>query len=231
MNVKNHTEIHPDVVFESLLSTALHSKKRDNLALLHTICQERHKIGAKDFSLKSIAESFQIRGGLKGKALWNPQSSDYRCLVEVWQAFSVGTLKPRQLNKVTPQVALIETITDPATRIVVQALIRERDQLKAEVNLLKSQTVVTIDRRPQALSHAKQSVPNSEMTLEIRAGVDLSVIEREALEHALSKEFWNSEGWSEEKYGRIVKHIIETGRSRTIFKPGFTTAVRKILAI
>jgi hypothetical protein len=41
-------------------------------------------------------------------------------------------------------------------------------------------------------------------------------------------ELWSAEGWKEEKNGRVVKELGE-GRTRTVLKPGFASAVRKVL--
>lgn len=227
--MNNTTDIHPDAVVEASLAVKLHPVKRRNLELIHLVCKERHNMGSTDFSLKSVGEVVEGRGGLKAKALWNEQSADYRKLIEAWQAFAGGGPKLREVAKSAPQETLMRTITDPATRIIVEKLIRERNALKAEVNILKSQTTLTIDRRPQTISSASHKIPGSNMTLEVQTGPMLNSVEREALEYALSPEFWEGEGWVEEKHGRVIKKLDSTGRSRTIFKPGFATAIRKIL--
>jgi len=39
-------------------------------------------------------------------------------------------------------------IEDPAIRSIVEAIVAERDKLRAQVNFLKAHAQVTIDRRP-----------------------------------------------------------------------------------
>lgn len=219
--------IHPDLVLSALLGTATRPTKLRNLELFHQICKERETLGSNDFSLRSIGEFVEARGGPKVKALWNVQSADYRKLIEAWQAYAGGP-RLRELAKINSLDELSRSIEDPATRIVVERVLRERDMLRAEVNILKSQTKLTIDRRPNA-ARDNAGAPDGEMTLEIRPSPRLNQLEREALEHAVSPEHWKNEGWVEEKLGRVVK-LLDGGRSRTIFKPGFTTAVRKLLA-
>ncbi|MBR7897313.1 alpha/beta hydrolase [Burkholderia multivorans] len=227
MNVT--TEIHPDSVVEAILATSRHPTKRRNLELIHQVCVERHRLGSRDFSLKAIGEAVEARGGLKVKALWNPQSADYRKLIEAWQAFAGGPPRLRELEKVNPADALTRTIPDPATRIIVEKLIRDRNALRAEVNILKSQTTLTIDRRPLPATKSSQTTTDGGITVEVPSGPTLNKLEREALEHAVSKELWDNEGWSEEKHGRVVRAAGPNGLSRTIFKPGFLTAIRRIL--
>jgi hypothetical protein len=223
------TDIHPDAVLEALLTAASHPTKRRNLDLIHQVCKERHGVATSDFSLKAIGEAVEARGGLKVKALWNPQSADYRKLIEAWHAYSGGSPKLREVRKPAPEDVLTRTIADPATRIIVEKLIRERNSLRAEVNILKSQTTLTIDRRPLTATKSLQVDAEGGMTLEIQAGPSLNQLEREALEHAVSKQLWDDEGWVEERHGRVVRMPVANGPSRTIFKPGFVTAIRKIL--
>jgi hypothetical protein len=44
-------------------------------------------------------------------------------------------------------------IEDPAIRSIMQAIIAERDKLKAQLNVLKANTQVTVDRRPLGGDH------------------------------------------------------------------------------
>lgn len=222
------TSIHPDAVLEAIAATASHPTKRRNLEIIHQTCQEREKLGSKDFSLKSIGESVEARGGPKVKSLWNAQSADYRKLIEAWEAYAGGP-KLRELAKASPAEAITKTIGDPATRILVEKLVRERNMLRNEVNILKSQTNLTIDRRPEASSKRSVTTAATGVTVEIQAGPRLNQLEREALEHAISEEHWRDEGWTEEKLGRVVIQV-NGGRTRTIFKPGFVSAVRKLLS-
>lgn len=224
------TDIHPDVILKSLLSTSSHPTKIKNLNLIHDICQKQYDSGSKDFTLKVISEKVENSGGLKAKALWNPQSIDYRKLIEAWQAYA-GPDRPklRITEKATEQDALARHISDPAVRILIQQIVKERNDLRSELNILKAQTILTIDRRPTAPPPPQIPIAGSDMTLELVQGPKLNVLEREALEHAISQELFDQEGWREEKFGRITIDGETTQKSRTIFKPGYADAIRKIL--
>jgi hypothetical protein len=219
--------IHPDAVRHAMLSGSLHPAKRRNLNLIHTVCEERANLGGKDFELKAIGEAVEARGGPKVKSLWNRQSVDYRKLIEAWQAYA-GAPKLRELSKPGKSDSVTRHIPDPATRIVVEKLIAERRSLQSEVNILKAQTKFVIDRRPVIAPMPSPHTAEGALTLEISEGVRLNPLEREAIEHSISPEFWRAEGWKEEKNGRVVKDLGE-GRVRTIFKPGYVTAVQKFL--
>lgn len=222
-----NSPIHPDTVREAIAATAVHPAKRRNLDLIHQVCQERQKTGSKDFSLRSIGEAVEARGGLTAKALSNPQSLDYRHLIEAWRTYS-GSGAQKMAAEDDSADRLTRNIGDAATRIVVMQLMRERDKLRGEVNILKSQTKLVIDKRPTSPPTEVPLTPDGTMTLQVPAVPALNALERESLAHAVSSELFRAEGWSEEKNGRVVRDL-GGGRTRTVFKPGFTTAVRKLL--
>lgn len=221
------TFVHPQKVYEALLLGASHPTKRRNLKLIHEICEENKNKGGKEFSLKFIGGILEQRGGPKVKALWNVQSGDYRKLIEAWEAYA-GEPKLKETEKVGEADFTLRNIADPATRIVVEQLIRERNALRSEVNILKASTKLVIDKRPVIAARGQQEAMVGDITLEISTGPKLNVLEREALEHAVSPSFWKTEGWKEDKNGRLIRDLGE-GRTRTILRPGFVTAVRKIL--
>lgn len=227
----SHAVIHPDHVFEQILISAAHPTKKRNLQLIHQNCRELQNLGVTDFSLRKIGELIESKGGIKAKALWNAQSADYRKLIEAWQAY-VGPTSPKRHLASHSSLALnlSQNISDPATRIIVEQIVRERNSLRAEVNILKSNTRITIDRRPAgSLSTVRTGVDiggTGELTVEPR----LNLLEREALTHAISSELWSQEGWLEEKHGRVVMPISGTMHTRTIFKPGYVTAIKKLLS-
>jgi hypothetical protein len=226
--MSSSTNIHPDVVRDALLADTKHPVKRRNIELIHRVCKERDSLQSRDFTLASIGEFVENRSGPKAKTLWNQQSADYRKLIDAWQAYAGGP-KLKEAAKAGGGDALTRSIADPAARIVVEKLIRERNALRAECNILKSQTKLVIDKRPVASAKSGTGVTaDGSMTLEVRTGPSLNALEREALEHAISPEMWRAEGWKEDKNGRVIKDLGE-GRSRTVFKPGFISAVRKLL--
>lgn len=224
--MNNTTSVHPDIVRDSILATAAHPTKRRNIELIHEVCREREKLGNQDFALKVIGETVEARGGPKIKSLWNSQSADYRKLIEAWQAYA-GRPILREAAKASTVDVITRNIPDPATRIVVEKLIKERNALRSEVNILKAQTNLVVDRRPHTAAPSSATAEGV-MTLEISSGLKLNTLEREAIEHAISPEFWRLEGWMSEKNGRVVKDLGQ-GRTRTVLKPGFVSAMQKVL--
>ncbi len=66
------TEIHPDVVLESLLAKGARAQRRRNLAQMHELCRGQYDVGSRDFSLPSIGRLCEAQGLLKGRALLTP---------------------------------------------------------------------------------------------------------------------------------------------------------------
>ena len=101
---------------------------------------------------------------------------------------------------------------------VMGAVLAENKKLRGEVNLLKSNANIIIDRREAALSQPTQTIE----ILPVSAGLTDS--EKEALRHAVSDRLLQDEGWVQDKKGRILN-----AKGRVIFKVGFTTAIRKVI--
>ncbi len=82
------TDIHPDAVLESLLAKAERSNRRNNLTRMHELCRKQHEAGSRDFSLSAIGRLAEAEGIMKGRALYNARSADYKALIEAWGAFA-----------------------------------------------------------------------------------------------------------------------------------------------
>lgn len=216
------TPVHPDAVLESLLAKGGRSQRLRNLKKLHEVCRRQHD-GSRDFSVAAIGRICEAEGVMKGRALYNAASADYRALFAAWAAYA-GPAKPKgpAMPKALASHEYLMRIPDPAVRSIMQATIVERDKLRAQVNLLKSKTVVTIDRRPLGATIAQVSPGESVPVLMMNA--QLTDSERMALTLAISPNFLADQGWREGSHGEIV-----TDGGRTVFDVGFTRAIRKVL--
>lgn len=212
---------HPDVVLGTLLAKGGRSHRRAKLAAMHEICRKHYDSGFRDFSFPTIGRLAETNGILKARVLYNAQSSDYRVLIMAWAIF-VGQ-PTAQASKPLASHEYLMRINDPAIRSIMQAVIAERDKLKAEVNLLKANTQVIIDRRPVG-GHVA-STPTSQPVMLFGSAEQLTPSEREALRKAISAKHLEEQGWREGTHGEIVNE-----RGRTVFDIGFTRAIRKILS-
>lgn len=214
------TDIHPDAVLASLLDKGGRSNRRANLAKMHELCRRQHAAGSRDFSLPTIGRLAEAEGILKGRALYNAPSADYRALIEAWAAYA-GPAAPKAPKTLASHEYLMR-IEDPAIRSIMQAIIAERDKLKAQLNVLKANTQVTVDRRP--LGVAVSAAPGAQPVAVLALSAQLTPSEREALQKAVSADYLDERGLKEGSHGEIVNE-----RGRTVFEVGFARAVRKVL--
>ena len=105
----------------------------------------------------------------------------------------------------------------PTAKSLVGIILAENRKLKGEVSILKQATTLSIDLRP---TNNVSQISSSEDT---GATFNLFPTELEALRHAISDELLKQEGWTTDSQGRIK------AKSRQIFKPGFVTAIKKVL--
>jgi len=214
------TDIHPDAVLASLLDKGGRSNRRANLAKIHDLCRKQHAAGSRDFSLPAIGRLAEAEGILKGRALYNAPSADYRALIEAWAVYA-GPAAPKPAKTLASHEYLMR-IEDPAIRSIMQAIITERDKLKAQLNTLKAHTQVTVDRRPLGATIA--AAPGGQPVAVLALSAQLTPSEREALQKAISADYLEERGLKEGSHGEIVNK-----RSRIVFEVGFARAVRKIL--
>lgn len=209
--------MHPDDLLEQLKKTATPRKQR-TLDVIYEVCREQYERGSRDFSVATIARIAQDRGGPSKGAIHNKTGDDYKGLIKAWAEHTGGvTRKVRQVSEHNPYAALIDKIENPALRSMMAGILAENRQMRRQITLLKAEGNRVIDMRPTPTE-------NREVVQMLPASTDLYPSEIEALRHAISDRLLNDEGWTSDAEGRVRN---EAGR--VIFKPGYVTAIRKIL--
>jgi hypothetical protein len=105
------TSIHPNAVLESLLAKGGRSNRRANLVKMHDLCRRQHEAGSRDFALPTVGRLAEAEGIMKGRALYNAQSADYKALIEAWAAYS-GPPAPKPAKMLASHEYLMR-IEDP----------------------------------------------------------------------------------------------------------------------
>ncbi|NWC83520.1 alpha/beta hydrolase [Pseudomonas putida] len=218
--MNGRTEIHPDAVLETLLAKGGRSNRRANLSKTHDLCRKQYESRSQDFSLSAIGRLLEANDIIKGRALYNAQSADYRVLIQAWAAYA-GPPVPKQVRMLASHEYLMR-IEDPAIRSIMQSIIAERDKLKSQLNILKARTQVTVDRRPLGATFA--TAPGMQPLAVLALASKLTPSEHEALLKAISPEHLEKCGLREGSHGEIVNE-----RGRLLFDVGFARAIRKIL--
>jgi hypothetical protein len=193
---------------------------RYTLAKMHELCRKHHEAGSRDCSLPAVGRLAEDAGILKGRALYNAQSADYKALLEAWAAYA-GPPASRPPKTLASHEYLMR-IEDPAIRSIMQAIIGERDKLKAQLNVLKANTQVTVDRRPSNATIA--TTPGAQPVAVLAMAAQFTPSEREALQKAVSPEYLEERGLREGSHAEIVNE-----RGRPVFEVGFSRAIRKVL--
>lgn len=217
------TTIHPDAVLEAILAKGMRSQKVHNLKQLHVICTQHYQSQQsrlRDFSLPTIGRICEKHGLFKARILYNAASSDYIELISAWAAFSgPSSVKGPKEPKLLASHEYLMKIEDPAIRILMQSVISERDKLRAQLNLLKSQTKIVINRQPLGATIS----PGSPGTPVLMVDARLTDSERTSLQKAVSSEFFKSQSMEEGRHGQVTKG------GRIIYDIGYTAAIKKIL--
>lgn len=210
--------MHPDELIEQLKANAT-TRKAKNLDIIHAVCREQHERGSHDFSVATISRIAQERGGPVKSTIHNKTGDDFKGLIKAWADYAGGiTRKVRKVSE-NPIYAVLDKIPDPAVRAVMGAVLAENKKLRGEVNLLKANTEVVIDRTSKPSGQPQATIQV------LPASTGLTDTEMEALRHAISDKLMQEEGWKQDDHGRIL-----SAKGSSIFKVGFVTAIRKIIA-
>jgi hypothetical protein len=214
--------IHPDQVLERL-KAGVRPQKQRNLDTIHAVCRDLHQLGSRDCSLATVGRMSEARHGMSRNALYNKASEDFRTLIAAWSAFA-GEPARKHAAPLKPlaEEDLLRRIDDPALRSLLGGIVAERNRLRGEVNLLKRNAHVVIDRR--TLPGHTHVTPEGQVMQVLSPLANLTESEISALRKAISPDFLRQEGWHEGPAGQIVN-----AKGRTLFDVGFVNAVRKLL--
>nr|WP_242487935.1 gamma-mobile-trio protein GmtX [Pseudomonas sp. TH31] len=127
---------------------------------MHGVLEAHQKTGSRNFSIATIAKLSVEAGGPSASTIRNTGGFRFRQLIEAWAA-SVGTdrkLPAKSKEQGVPSDnELVRRIDDPALRAVFTQILAERRRYLAELNLLKSQKDIVVDRRPNVVEISQES--------------------------------------------------------------------------
>lgn len=218
MSTTSAIKVHPDELLNEFKQSA-NSIKARNLDLIHAVCREQFERGSKDFSVTTIAKIAVARGGPVRGTILNKTGADYKALIAAWASHTGGN--PKKVYAPKPKTAieeLVDKVENVALRSILQGIIAENKKLKRKLIIAQNDEYRIIDLRT-APAQEKAASP-----IQILSANKLEPHVREALEHAISKEFLASEGFAIRPDGSMVNE-----RGRQIFKPGFVDFIRNAL--
>lgn len=212
------------VIFENLKAQAA-TRQAKSLTILNEVLRAQYDADERNFSIAEIARLSVERGGPTAQTIRNKTGLVFRQLIEAWAAQTGATLKTPanplvKGNKVPKDFELLQKIADPALRAVFGQIIAERNRFRNELNTLKANSEVVIDKRP--VRQSEQAAANG--TMQVLPALNLNNMEIDALKAAVSEEFFECREWAVSPAGQ-VKDV----NMREIYKHGYVNAIQKIL--
>lgn len=216
-----------NVILEELKSNKS-QRTKNSLDKLNSLLQTHFNMGEKDYSIATISRISKADGGIGEVSIRNKTGEHFRLLIDAWATKANTTMKkpltPQSRLIVTPSdMDLLKRLDDPALRAVFGQIIAEKNKLKAENRILKQNTEVLIDMRPNHEIHAEQ-VHQGVTILPALNGL-LLPSDIEALEDAIDEQKMVERGWSVSVYGSVKDEY-----ERPLFKNGFVLAIKKVLS-
>ncbi|MFK4048998.1 gamma-mobile-trio protein GmtX [Acinetobacter venetianus] len=202
-------------------------RTQESLDKLDSLLEKRFNDGEKDYSIATIGRISKMNGGVGDVSIRNKTGEHFRSLINQWAIKADASLKKPPIhhsrkNQISLDIELLKKLDDPAMRAVFGQIIAEKNKLKAENHILKQRTEVIVDMRPNRIISADQ-VQQVEVIPSLNGILVNSEIE--ALRDAIDETNILNRGWMVSRLGSIKD---ENGRS--LFKPGFVSAIQKILA-
>lgn len=213
----------PKLLLEEMCKN-VNPRKERSLRLIFAICEEQHERGSRDFSVATVGRLSGDRGGPGAAAIRNKTGEEYRAVMKAF-AGSVGGRSRKVAARVESKAdEVLEGITDPVIRTRVNLLLAEVESLRGQLlaaRHLANQNACIV------LGGSSPTAGNDDRSPEVvtNVGIDLTVLERRALEGAISDKTMKHWGWAKDDAGRVLSES-----RQVIFGAGFVGAIAKVLA-
>lgn len=218
-------EIDIDVILEDLKEGKT-AKTQQSLDKLNETLREYYERGERDFSITTIGRVSAEDGGVGYESIRATANKHYRELIAAWAAKAKTTTKKplssqSRSRRVPQDNQLLERIHDPALRVLFGQIIAERNRYRTQLNILKNQAEVVIDKRP-----VRQCDASAEPSVELLPSLKGIVSDNEikALRFAASDECIGGRGWLVTQTGQVKDELGEE-----VFPRGFMTGLRKLV--
>ncbi|ENP8454857.1 gamma-mobile-trio protein GmtX [Photobacterium damselae] len=181
--------VDPEIILEELCAEAT-KRTESALRVLHQVLYEQSQKEPLDFSIVTVGKYSKELGGPSTQTIRNRTGKHFQQLIEAWAAYS-GTTRKKPLSVRQKQLLnsndqhILDSIDDPVIRAVVGSLIAERNKYRDQLNVMKANSNIVIDRTQKASQ--QQSV--------VKSKSQLTPLEAEAIRAAISDKFMEKMGW------------------------------------
>lgn len=201
-------------------------KTQQSLDKLNETLRGYYERGERDFSITTIGQLSANTGGIGYQSIRATANKHYRDLIEAWAAKAKTTMKKplsrqSRSHRVPQDNQLLERIPDPSLRVLFGQIIAERNRYRTQLNILKNQSEIVIDKRP--IRHSEAIAEPSVELLPSLKGV-VSDNEIKALRFAISEQCIERQGWLVTQAGQVKSELGDE-----VFPRGFMTGLRKLV--
>jgi len=209
--------VNPSIILEELCSAAT-TRTEAALRALNEVLEKQSQSVPLDFSIATVGRLSGEQGGPSTQTIRNRTGKHFQQLIEAWAAYA-GTTTKKPLSVRQKQLLnsndqhVLDSIDDPVIRAVVGSLIAERNKYRDQLNVLKANADIVIDR-----TESRNSNINS-------VSFELTPLEIEALISAISDEFIGSQHWVVMPTGQVID---ESGGE--VYKRGYVNGLKKIVS-
>jgi hypothetical protein len=189
------------------------------LQAIHEVCTEQRARGSHDFRYTTLGRLLQAKGGPKTKSIGN--SVPYQTLIAAHRELALGSA-PRKPHA-REEDPLLDGVRDPGQRARILDLRAQVGSLQRQVRDLQciANATARVAVNPGAGGVAGQSAQFVGPTVN-----GLLSYERDALAGAINPRRLQRVGLVEDAQGRL-----QTTEHKDVFEVGFTTGLRKLLAL
>lgn len=209
--------VNPSIILEELCSNAT-TRTEAALRTLEQVLKKQSQIIPLDFSIATVGRLSGEQGGPSTQTIRNRTGKHFQQLIEAWAAYA-GTTTKKPLSVRQKQLLnsndqhVLDSIDDPVIRAVVGSLIAERNKYRDQLNVIKANADIVIDRTRSSSSNISSGC------------LDLTPMEIEALRSAISDAFMNSQRWVVMLTGQVKD---ENGTE--VYKRGYVNSIKKLVS-
>lgn len=202
-------------------------RTQDSLNKLNTLLETRFNAKEKDYSIATIGIVSKTEGGIGEVSIRNKTGEHFRLLIEAWATKANTSMKKPPVphsrkNDIPTDMELLKKLDDAVMRVIFGQIIAERNKLKAENRILKQNTEVIVDMRPNQNIDPEQA----HQGIQVLSTLDSLLLpsEIDALKDAIDENKMAQLGLTVSEYGAVKDEY-----ERPLFKTGFVLAIKKIL--
>lgn len=220
-----------DIILQTL-KDSLHLRSQKSLDKFNHILRDYVTSGGDDFSITNLARVSLENGGPSYAVIRATKNTCYRTLIDAYIAKYVSTKKGnfsksknRNLNI---EHDVLNKLDNPALKTYFGGIIAENKKLQAEINVLKSQKVFSIDRRTNQTKSEQRNGTNQPDDIQVISPLKtiLSHHDIDVLRTAILKQRLINKGW------KIVADTwaITDSDNFEIMPRGFVKVIDKIIS-